>query len=135
MSTSHHPPPHSKFNKKYYTPLSHHLRYLGGWVVIIEYQLQCQICAVANRVVLRDAQYIVLVDQHLVGWKEEGKYSSGLLEDEKTREKMRGCARGDNRGGATHDSIVRNPMIITGCSGQKRNGAFVPFIPTLIIIG
>jgi len=61
---------------------------------------------------LHDAQYIALVDQHPLGWKEEGKYSSGLLKDEKTREKMRGFTRGDNRGGTTHDSIVRNPMIL-----------------------
>ena len=93
-----HPPSHSKSNKKYYTPLSYHLRYLGGRIVIVEYQLQCQICAVANSIVLHDAQYIALVDQHLLGWKGKGKCSSSLLKDEKQERRCRALPEETNRG-------------------------------------
>ena len=130
------PTSNSKFNKTYYTPPSHHLRYLGGWVVIVEYQLQCQICVVANHLVLHDAQYIALLYWHLLGWKREGKYSPALLKDEKKNKREdAGPYRRRQPGQYYPPSNRLRSHGITGCSGQMRNGTFVHFIPTLIITG
>jgi len=83
---------------------------------------------------LNDAQYVVVVDQHLLAWKGEGKYGSALLKDEKTREKMQGFTGRDNPSSTTHHSTVWDPTIFPDVHVKSGMEHFVHFIPSLIIL-